>query len=75
MRAFELFNNLIYERITQRKKMTSLLEELLRRRLDEDILRIGSKAYIVCPICKKLVRLNKPIIGSLYLCIGENEDG
>jgi hypothetical protein len=28
----------------------------------------GSKVYAVCPSCHRLVRLNKPVFGSLHTC-------
>lgn len=32
------------------------------------ILVAGSKLYTSCPRCKRLVRLNKPILGDLHVC-------
>lgn len=31
------------------------------------------KLYAVCPDCGQLVRINKPIIGSLHVCLSEEE--
>jgi len=33
----------------------------------------GSCICATCPDCGKFIRLNKPILGSLHVCIGEEE--
>lgn len=30
----------------------------------------GSKVYAICDGCRSLVRVNKPMLGSLHLCKG-----
>jgi hypothetical protein len=32
-------------------------------------MRAGNKIYDVCQDCGKLVRLNKPLLGSVHFCI------
>lgn len=32
------------------------------------VLVVGKKAYAVCPRCRKIVRINKPLFGDLHLC-------
>jgi hypothetical protein len=33
----------------------------------------GGKLYAQCPDCGKLVRVNKPILGSLHICLSPEE--
>jgi hypothetical protein len=33
----------------------------------------GHHCYEVCGVCGKLVRLNKPLLGSLHICLTEEE--
>lgn len=33
------------------------------------IIRVGGKLYMVCEHCGSFVRINKPILGSLHLCV------
>lgn len=33
---------------------------------------IGGKIYAVCPNCRKFIRLDKPIVGSLHSCVEED---
>ena len=33
-----------------------------------EIVLSGGKLYGLCPKCGKLVRINKPLLGSLHLC-------
>lgn len=35
----------------------------------------AGKLWYVCPKCLKLVRVDKPIIGSMHLCVADDEDG
>ena len=32
------------------------------------------KIYVRCQSCGEMVRLNKPLIGSLHLCINDNNE-
>jgi hypothetical protein len=41
------------------------VHERLRR---GEIVEVGGKLYAYCPECKKLVRVDKPFLGSLHLC-------
>lgn len=34
---------------------------------------IGGKLMAVCPNCSKIIRLDKPILGSLHACTTEEE--
>ena len=41
------------------------------------VMVIGRKAYVACPLCRSIVRINKPLIGDLHICVGgthEHED-
>lgn len=38
-----------------------------------DILDFGGHPHAVCPDCRKLVRLDKPIVGALHVCLSEEE--
>lgn len=33
----------------------------------------GNKIYSVCPYCKKFIRINKPFVGSIHLCLSPKE--
>lgn len=33
----------------------------------------GGKIYDVCGYCNNLVRLNKPIVGSMHICVSPDE--
>ena len=35
--------------------------------------RIGTKIYGVCPNCANIVRINKPVFGSLHVCTTDDE--
>ena len=39
----------------------------------EEAIVTGGKIYMRCPACGKLVRVNKPIIGSLHVCADETD--
>lgn len=41
--------------------------------IKDNSLTIGSKIYITCTKCDKFIRINKPIFGSLHICIDESE--
>jgi len=42
------------------------------RYVDKDeIITAGNKLYVRCPDCHSLVRINKPIFGSLHVCAEE----
>lgn len=34
---------------------------------------VSGKIYAVCDVCRQLVRINKPIFGSLHLCLTDEE--
>lgn len=34
-----------------------------------EVLRVGSKLYVLCSACRCLVRLNKPLIGDWHICV------
>ena len=38
-----------------------------------DLIIAGSKIYGTCIYCHSLVRLNKPIFGSLHICLTDAE--
>jgi len=38
-----------------------------------NLIIIGDKIYACCALCGELVRVNKPIIGSLHLCSLDEE--
>lgn len=38
------------------------------------IVDIGGKRYGMCRDCRKVVRLNKPLLGDLHLCLEEEPD-
>lgn len=33
------------------------------------VLVVGKKIYVTCEACETLVRINKPLIGSLHICV------
>lgn len=33
----------------------------------------GGKIYAVCSMCGRLIRINKPIFGSLHICYEDGE--
>lgn len=37
------------------------------------VLRVGNKLYCRCLTCGDVIRLNKPILGSLHLCLTDEE--
>ncbi len=37
-------------------------------KLPEGCFVVGSGIYAICEVCRKIVRLNKPIIGSMHIC-------
>lgn len=39
----------------------------------ENMIVAGNKIYGICLDCGKLVRINKPIIGSVHICLTEEE--
>jgi len=36
---------------------------------------VGNKIYERCPVCGKLVQINKFIFGSIHICLSDEEDG
>lgn len=36
--------------------------------------QIGNSLYDVCPRCAKLVRLNKPLLGGIHVCVTDEEE-
>ncbi|KKN77217.1 hypothetical protein LCGC14_0361950 [marine sediment metagenome] len=34
---------------------------------------VGKKLMVQCPICKKIIRIDKPILGSLHICLTDEE--
>lgn len=49
-------------------------------KLPKNLFRVGSKLYGICTQCDSVVRIDKPIIGSLHFCSNplqktENQDG
>ena len=47
-------------------------DEIDRLCRGEPILR-GDKMYAVCARCRKLVRVNKPFLGSLHVCVDSRD--
>lgn len=42
-------------------------------RIDEDELMIvGNGIYAICPKCHHMVRVNKPLLGSVHICVGDD---
>lgn len=39
-----------------------------------EVASIGNKIYAKCAKCMKLIRLNKPFIGSMHLCVEDMEE-
>ena len=39
---------------------------------DGEIIKVGNKLFGRCARCKKIVRINKPLIGDLHICEEEN---
>mgnify|MGYP006921361321 CR=1 FL=1 len=39
----------------------------------KNIMWRNGKGYVVCPLCKSLVQINKKFFGSAHFCIGENK--
>ncbi len=39
----------------------------------KDLIIAGSKIYAQCPTCGSLVRINKPLFGSLHICLSDEE--
>lgn len=35
---------------------------------------VDGKIYVVCPDCQQLVRINKPVVGSLHFCVHCGKD-
>ena len=33
-----------------------------------EIVTVGNHLYMLCSTCRSLVRINKPLIGSLHIC-------
>ena len=41
----------------------------IRKQLEKgEIIKVGNKLYAKCKECGSLVRINKPIFGSLHVC-------
>lgn len=34
---------------------------------------VGGKLMEVCPMCGKIVRIDKPLLGSMHFCVTEEE--
>ena len=43
-------------------------EDITNQLLKGKIVRVGNKLMAICPRCNKLVRVDKPLIGSIHLC-------
>lgn len=43
-------------------------QETLNKFYKTKVIKIGNKIYARCHSCGQVVRLNKPIIGSLHVC-------
>lgn len=43
----------------------------MKRRLPRKarLWKSGGRIYGICPRCKKVVRLDKPVLGDLHLCV------
>ena len=48
------------------KKTKTLDTDALK---DGKIVVVGNKLYGICANCGKLIQINKPIIGSIHLCV------
>jgi hypothetical protein len=42
------------------------IEDLLKAGL---LTRVGNRIYAVCSVCGKVVQVNKPVVGSLHVCL------
>lgn len=42
--------------------------EEIRRMRDGELLDIGERRYALCRNCWQIVRVDKPVLGSLHLC-------
>jgi hypothetical protein len=40
---------------------------MVRLRRGETVV-VGNKIYVMCGLCKKIVQVNKPFVGSLHFC-------
>lgn len=45
------------------------LDEQRVNNLPEGLFIVGNKIYGVCAECDKIVRVDKPILGSFHLCV------
>ena len=44
-----------------------------KNNMKKDYIIVGNKIYTTCGICKKLVQVNKFLLGSLHICLTEKE--
>ena len=50
--------------------MTTLEWEHIKK----NVIIVGGKIYARCSACGKIVRINKPIIGDIHVCVSPKED-
>ena len=41
--------------------------------MNQDTIVIGKQLWQQCQVCQQLVRINKTILGSLHICLSEEE--
>lgn len=48
-------------------------EKNIQGKLPTDLFIVGHKLYGTCAVCNSIVRIDKPIIGGLHLCLPKEE--
>lgn len=39
------------------------------------IVNMSGKHYAICPDCRRLIRVDKPLMGSYHLCVPDKKEG
>ncbi len=49
-----------------------MTDSIQKRLLRGEIVSAGSKLYKLCPNCRKIVQINKWLLGSVHVCAPDN---
>jgi hypothetical protein len=60
--------NMRYPEIYGPEWMSSLPTDLISKLHHGDSIVLGNKIYQVCSDCRQVVRINKPLLGSMHIC-------